>query len=383
MWFIFVTGMLLVTRPHTDFSYFSPLKMKDHAVDSGGLPSGSITYVGRKTTAPVVVTILEYNEWDYSETRHTDVEAEMLNVRNGMCRWINVEGVHNVEIIEKIGRIYDIHPLTLEDIVNTNQRPKFEEYENYLVNQMKMVYQEECDKKGEDIFVSEQLTILVMNKRTVITFQEADGGDVFDIIRNRIRQGKGRIRKGGADYLAYCMLDAVIDSYFSVLEHFGDEMEKMEDSLVGNPKQELIRKLHDLKRQMIFIRKAVWPMRDMVNNIERSESELITAGTLVYLRDAHDHIIRVIDTVETYRDLLSGMMDLYMTSVSNRMNEVMKTMTIITTIFVPLTFIVGVYGMNFKVIPELDSPMGYYVVWMIMIFIVVLLFIFFRVKKWL
>jgi magnesium transporter len=348
-----------------------------------GLPPGSLTYIGRETQAEVVVTVLEYNEFDYSETHHTDVEAEMLNVRNGMIRWINVEGVHNTEIVEKIGKIYDIHPLTLEDIVNTNQRPKFEEYDHYLVNIMKMVYQEECEKKGEDIFVSEQLTILLMNKRTVISFQEADGGDVFDIIRARIRQGKGRIRKAGADYLAYCLLDAVVDSYFTILEKFGDEIEKIEEQLVGNPKQEMIRHLHNLKRQMIFLRKSVWPMRDMVNNIERCESELITPPTLIYLRDAHDHIIRVIDTVETYRDLLSGMMDLYMTSVSNRMNEVMKTMTIITTIFVPLTFIVGVYGMNFDIMPELRTQFGYYVVWLVMIIIVVLLFIFFRVKKWL
>jgi magnesium transporter len=357
--------------------------MRKEAHETAGLPPGTLTYVGRKTNAEVVVTVLEYNEFDFSETKTTDVEASMLNVRNGMVRWINVEGVHNTELVEKLGKIYDIHPLTLEDIVNTNQRAKFEEYENYLVNIMKMIYEEECDKKGEDIFVSEQLTILIMNKRTVISFQEADGGDVFDIIRGRIRQGKGRIRKAGADYLAYCLIDAVVDSYFSVLEHFGDEMEKLEEDLVDHPKQDLIRTLHDLKRQMIFIRKAVWPMRDMVNNIERSESELITPPTLIYLRDAHDHIIRVIDTVETYRDLLSGMMDLYMTSVSNRMNEVMKTMTIITTIFVPLTFIVGVYGMNFDIMPELRSEMGYYLVWLVMLFIVILLFIFFRVKKWL
>lgn len=356
-----------------------PYERTEHA----GLPPGTLTYVGRKTDAQVVVTILEFNEHDYSEVRLTDVESAMLHVRTGMVRWINVEGVHDTAIVEKLGRIYDIHPLTLEDIVNTNQRPKFEEYDHYLVNIMKMVYEEEYEKQSENIFISEQLTILLMDKRTVISFQEAEGGDVFDIIRHRIRQGKGRIRKGGADYLAYCLIDAVIDSYFGVLEHFGDEMETMEDSLVGNPKPEAIRKLHDLKRQMIYIRKSVWPMRDMVNNIERCESELITPSTLIYLRDAHDHIIRVIDTVETYRDLLSGMMDLYMSSVSNRMNEVMKTLTIITTIFVPLTFIVGVYGMNFDFMPELRTTFGYYIVWVIMIFIVILLFIFFRVKKWL
>jgi magnesium transporter len=358
--------------------------MKQEEPELVGLPPGTLQYVGRATSAQVVVTVLEYNEFDYSETRHTDVEAEMLNVRNGMVRWINVEGVHNTELVEKIGKIYDIHPLTLEDIVNTNQRPKFEEYDKYLVNIMKMIYEEENPKKRDnDIFVSEQLAILIMNKRTVISFQEADGGDVFDIIRNRIRQGKGRIRKAGADYLAYCLIDAVVDSYFTILEHFGDEMEKIEDELVGNPKQQLIRRLYDLKRQMIFLRKAVWPMRDMVNNIERSESELMTPATLVYLRDAQDHIIRVIDTVETYRDLISGMIDLYMSSQSHRMNEVMKTMTIITTIFVPLTFIVGVYGMNFEVMPELQTGYGYYVVWLVMIIIVVCLFIFFRVKKWL
>ncbi len=352
-------------------------------IEKHGLPPGTLTYVGRQTSAEVEVTILEYNENDFSETKLTDVEAGMVNVRNGMIRWINVEGVHNTDLVERIGRIYDIHPLTLEDIVNTNQRPKFEEYDHYQVHIMKMVYEEECVKKGNDIFVSEQLTILLMSKNTVISFQEADGGDVFDIIRTRIRQGKGRIRKCGADYLAYCLIDAVVDSYFVVLERFGDAMEKMEDSLVGNPKQEIIRKLHELKRQLIFLRKAVWPMRDMVNNIERSESELITPATFVYLRDAHDHIARVIDTVETYRDLLSGMMDLYMSSVSNRMNEVMKTLTIITTIFVPLTFIVGVYGMNFDFMPELKTEFGYYVVWMVMILIVILLFVFFRIKKWL
>lgn len=357
--------------------------MKHEEPELIGMPPGTLQYVGRESTAQVVVTVLEYNEFDYSETRHTDVEAEMLNVRNGMMRWINVEGVHNTELVEKIGKIYDIHPLTLEDIVNTNQRPKFEEYDKYLVNIMKMIYEDETVKKGDDIFVAEQLSILIMNKRTVISFQEADGGDVFDIIRTRIRQGKGRIRKAGADYLAYCLIDAVVDSYFVVLEHFGDEMEKMEDALLGNPKQEMIRRLYDLKRQMIYLRKAVWPMRDLVNNIERSESELMTPATLVYLRDAQDHIVRVIDTVETYRDLLSGMIDLYMTSQSNRMNEVMKTMTIITTIFVPLTFIVGVYGMNFDFMPELQTEFGYYVVWLIMIIIVVCLFIFFRVKKWL
>lgn len=348
-----------------------------------GAPPGTLTYIGKKIAAQPVVTILEYNEFDFSETRHTDIEASMVNVRNGMIRWINVEGVHDTALVEKIGKMFDIHPLTLEDIVNTNQRPKFEEYDNYLVNIMRMIYEDEECKSKNEMYVSEQLTILLMNKKTVISFQEANGGDVFDIVRTRIRQGKGRIRKNSADYLAYCLIDAVVDSYFEVLEHFGDELEKMEDELVGNPKNETIRKLHEMKREISYLRKSVWPMRDMVNNIERSESDLISDSTFVYLRDAQDHIIRVIDTVEFYRDLIGGMIDLYMSSMSNRMNEVMKTMTIITTIFVPLTFIVGVYGMNFEFMPELHTQFGYYIVWLVMIVIVVILFVFFRIKKWL
>jgi magnesium transporter len=242
--------------------------------------------------------------------------------------------------------------------------------------------------------VAEQLTIVLLNDHTVLSFQEADGGDVFDIIRERLRMGKGRVRKCGADYLAYCLIDAVIDSYFAVLEKIGDEVEVLEDTLIDNPSPDTLHHLHHLKRQMVYIRKAVWPMRELISNLERSESDLISDNTSVYLRDAHDHTIRVIDTVETYRDLLSGMMDLYMSSVSNRMNEVMKTLTIITTIFVPLTFIAGIYGMNFvhkddngnllpMSMPELYSPYGYVTVWGLMIVIVTALIIYFRRKKWL
>ena len=214
------------------------------------------------------------------------------------------------------------------------------------------------------------------------------------LLRNRLRLGKGRVRKCKADYLAYSLIDAVIDSYFDVLEKIGDEVEVLEDILIDNPSPETLHRLHHIKRQMVYFRKAAWPMRELINNLERSESVLIHDNTSVYLRDAHDHAIRVIDTVETYRDLLSGMMDLYMSSVSNRMNEVMKTLTIITTIFVPLTFIAGVYGMNFQKVdpvtgkmepwnmPELYSPYGYVIVWGIMVTISISLLIYFRRKKW-
>jgi magnesium transporter len=367
-----------------------------HISIKSGAPPGTLMYLGRETKDKVRITLIEYNETEFFEKDFTDIQECLTHVKDGMVKWINVDGVHDTAIIEQIGKMFDIHPLTLEDIANTNQRPKFEDFETYIVTIMKMIFEDNnLKKESDDALVSEQLSILLLNNNTVLSFQEADGGDVFDIIRNRIRLGKGRVRKAGADYLAYCLIDSVIDSYFDVLEKIGDEVEILEDTLIDHPTPKQLHHLHHIKRQMVYFRKAVWPMRELINNLQRSESELITPSTAIYLRDAHDHTIRVIDTVETYRDLLSGMMDLYMSSVSNRMNEVMKTLTIITTIFVPLTFIVGVYGMNFSAVdpatgeqlplnmPELTSKYGYVGVWLVMISITVALLIYFRKKKWL
>lgn len=367
-----------------------------HISIKSGAPPGTLVYLGRETKDKVRITLIEYNEHEFIEKEFFDIQECLTHVQTGMVKWINVDGVHDTTIIEQIGKLFNIHPLTLEDISNTNQRPKFEDFENYLVTIMKMIFEDNnLKKESDDALVSEQLSILLLGDDTVISFQEADGGDVFDIVRNRLRLGKGRVRKSSADYLAYCLMDAVIDSYFDVLEKIGDEVEILEDNLIDNPSPEMLHHLHHIKRQMVYFRKAVWPMRELINNLERSESKLIGDNTSVYLRDAHDHAIRVIDTVETYRDLLSGMMDLYMSSVSNRMNEVMKTLTIITTIFVPLTFIAGVYGMNFQAtdpvtgkvhplnMPELYSPYGYVAVWGVMIALTVVLIIYFRRKKWL
>jgi magnesium transporter len=353
-----------------------------------GTPPGTILYVGRETNIAPRITLLEFNEQEVIEKEFSNFDDCLTHVVPGMVKWINIDGVHDVKLVEHIGEVFGIHPLTLEDIVNTSQRPKFEDYETYIVCIMKMIFTPEnklvhIQREDDDCFVSEQLSILLLGGNTVISFQEAIGGDVFDIIRERIRQGKGRVRKCGADYLAYALIDAVVDSYFDVLEVIGDEVEVLEEKLVHDPRPDLLPKLHQMKRRMIFMRKAVWPMRELINNLERSETELIHETTHIYLRDAHDHTIRLIDTVETNRDLLSGMMDLYMSSASNRMNEVMKTLTIITTIFVPLTFIAGVYGMNFDNMPELHGKYGYYFIWGIMLAIVIVLIIFFRKRKWL
>jgi magnesium transporter len=340
-----------------------------------GAPPGTIVYYGEKRADKVRITLIEYNEGEFIEKNFYDLSECLNHVDPTMVKWINIDGIHDVELIENIGKYFKIHPLTLEDVVNTNQRSKFEDYDNYVVSIMKMI-------SYETEMISEQLTVVLM-EGMVISFQEIHGGDAFELIRNRIRQGKGRIRKMGADYLAYALIDAVVDCYFTILEKIGDKIELLEDELIADPTKETMKQLHHLKREMIFIRKAVWPMRELINNLERSETELIKPSTDIYLRDVHDHTVRVIDTVETYRDLLSGMMDIYLSSVSNKMNEVMKVLTIITTLFVPVTFIAGVYGMNFDNMPELHSKWGYIITWVIMISIIFSLLIYFRKKKWL
>jgi magnesium transporter len=340
-----------------------------------GAPPGTLIYYGEPRTDKVKITLIEYNDTEFIEKDFYDLNECLNSVDPTMVKWINVNGIHDVSLVERVGKYFNIHPLTLEDIVNTSQRPKFEDYDNYVVSIMKMIYY-------DTQLQSEQLTVVLM-EGLVISFQEVDGGDAFDLIRNRIRQGKGRIRKMAADYLAYALLDAVVDCYFTILEKIGDRIELLEDELISEPEKETMEKLHHMKREMIFVRKAVWPMRELINNFERSETVLVKPSTDIYLRDVHDHTIRVIDTVETYRDLLSGMMDIYLSSVSNKMNEVMKMLTIITTIFVPVTFIAGVYGMNFDYMPELHSKWGYPLVWLVMLTVIITLVVYFRRKKWL
>ena len=346
------------------------------AIDTTGLPPGTVVYSGEDQTAKIKITLLEYNEKEFIEKDFTDFDECLLHVKPDMVKWINVDGIHDTTIIQKIGEKFSIHSLTLEDIANTDQRPKFEDYENYLVSIMKML--------SYDTQVhAEQLCIILLDNNTVLSFQEAQGGDAFDIIRARIRSGKGRVRKMAADYLAYCLIDAVVDLYFVILEKIGDRIEVLEEELIHEPNKETMRFLHSMKREMIFLRKAVWPMRELINNFERCESKFIKKATRLFLRDLYDHTIRVIDTVETFRDLLSGMMDIYLSSVSNKMNEVMKVLTIITTIFIPLSFFAGIYGMNFDNMPELHWRYSYYALWTGMIAIAVGMVFYFKRRKWL
>lgn len=319
---------------------------------------------------------------DYDETQFQVRETETLEEcypfkDRPTIIWINIDGIHEIETLEKLGDCFGLHPLTLEDILNTDQRPKIEDYGEYIFIVLKMLYPD--DDTGE--ILSEQVS-LVLGKNFVISFQEREG-DIFNSVRERIRSGKGRIRKMGADYLVYSLLDSIVDNYFIILEKLGERIEFLEEKLIINPVPETINLIHKLKREMIFLRRSVWPLREVIGSIERGESSLIKGSTNIYLRDVYDHTIQVIDTIETFRDILSGMLDIYLSSVSNRLNAVMKVLTIIATIFMPLTFIAGIYGMNFKYMPELEWRLGYPVILLTMVSIGVLMLVSFRKKKWL
>jgi len=342
-----------------------------------GLPPGTIVHVGEKKVNKAKIAIIDYDEAHFQEKEAKNVEECFPFKDKPTITWINIDGVHQVDIIEKIGKHFDLHPLVLEDIVNTGQRPKMEDFVDYIFIVLKMLYYDE--KKKE---INTEQVSLILGSNFVISFQESEG-DIFDPIRERIRSDRGRIRKMGADYLAYALIDEAVDNYFMILEKLGERIEDIEDELVTNPTPETLHTIHNLKREMILLRKSVWPLREVISRLERWESSLIQKSTGIYLRDVYDHTIQVIDAIETFRDMLSGMLDIYLSSISNRMNEVMKVLTIIATIFIPLTLIAGIYGMNFKYMPELEQPWGYPVAFLIMFSIGIIMVIYFRKKKWL
>lgn len=342
-----------------------------------GLPPGTLVHIGDKKTEKVKITIIDYTEKEFWEKEEATIEEAFSFRDTSTVTWINIDGVHNTEIIEKIGKHFALHPLLLEDIAHTEQRPKMEDFGEYIFVVVKMLY---YDENGAEI-IAEQVS-LILGKNFVISFQEREG-DVFNPIRERIRNAKGRIRRMEADYLAYALIDAVVDHYFLILEKIGERIENLEDELVSRTTSETLRAIHILKREMIFLRRSVWPLREVISGLGRRESVLIKKSTELYLKDVYDHTIQVIDTVESFRDMVSGMLDTYLSSVSNRMNEVMKVLTIIATIFIPLTFIAGIYGMNFQFMPELGWRWGYFMILCVMALIVIGMVIYFKKKNWL
>ena len=353
-----------------------PKQVKRHSQKKAGSPPGTLVHIGEKKAETVRITYIDYDEQSFQEKQVTNIEECFPFKDTQTVTWINIDGIHDVDIIEKIGKHYNLHPLILEDILHTTQRPKFEDYDSHLFIVLRMLM-----SAGEKQLVQSEQVSIVVGHKFVLSFQESVG-DVFEPIRDRLRNSKGRIRKMDSDYLAYALLDAVVDGYFSVLETIGDTIESMEERLAKDPTEAILRQIHSLKREMIFLRKSIWPLRELISSLQRSESDLIAQSTDVFLRDVYDHTIQVIDTVESFRDIVSGMLDLYLSSISNKMNAVMKVLTIIATIFIPLTFIAGIYGMNFKYMPELEWRWSYAVVWLIMILIAAGMIIYFRKKKW-
>jgi magnesium transporter len=365
-----------ITPPRTSPRSRGTRRLRSRRIMPGSIP-GAVEFVGEQRLLKVQVDAIHYDGSGYSEHRDLSVQACADLVAKGSITWMNVNGVHEVSLIESLGECFGLHPMTMEDIANTTQRPKVEEFAGYIFMVLKMIAFNEATRSIDIEHVS-----VILGENFVISFLE-DDGDVFDAVRARIRAAGGRIRWMQADYLAYSLMDAVVDHYFLAVERMGDLIEEVDDRLLEEPRPDDIKEIHGLKRGILSLRKAVWPIREEVGLIVKSESPLLTPESRVFWRDLYDHSIQIIDLVETHRDILGGMHDTYLSMLSHRMNEVMKVLTIISTIFIPLTFIAGVYGMNFKEMPELQWRGGYYSVWVLMILIATSLFLYFRRKRWL
>lgn len=343
-----------------------------------GLSPGTLVHVGEPKSHPARITVVQFNEEVFREEQVPSSDGDAVAVTPGSITWIHVDGVHDLETIEKLGIAHGLHPLTLEDIVNTQQRPKMEDYGEYLFVVMKALSLE----ADSSYRLQADQVCLAIKPGLVISFQEGNG-NLFGPILERIRHGRGLIRKKGSDYLAYALIDAVVDRYFLVLETLGETIEDLQDKVVTNPTRETLHQIHVMKREMLVLRRAVWPLREFAYNLLLGESTIIEKSTVLFLRDVYDHAVQIIDSIETYREMTSGALDVYLSSINNRMNEIMKFLTIIATLFMPLTFICSIYGMNFRYMPELEWHWGYPAVMLLMGAIGGMMFGFIRAKKWL
>ena len=341
--------------------------------EKAGLPPGTLMHIGETRRHKPKISILDYDEHQLEEKIAQSVEECFPFRRKKSITWINIDGIHDPKIIRDIGEHFGFHYLILEDIMNNEQRPKIETFENHIFIILKMLTYQKKE------VVTEQISIII-GKNFVISFQEKEG-DIFDPIRKRIRENKGKLRKRGSDYLAYSLIDAIVDHYFAVLEKLEEEIEEVEEHLT-RPTSQTIKIMHNLKRQTISLQRSIWPLREVVSGMMRSESALLKKTTAIYLRDVYDHTIQIMDTIETFRDILAGMMEVYLFSVSNRTNEIMKVLTSIGTIFIPLTFITGIYGMNFDFMPALRWEYGYLAVLGGMLLIMVFLLFYFGKRRW-
>jgi magnesium transporter len=346
------------------------------SIKRAGSSPGTLVHVGDTKAHTIRISMLQYDAETLMESDLNRFEEAPPHINPARTTWINIDGIHDIALIEEIGRQLDIHPLTLEDVLNTTQRPKAEAFDKYLYVAMKMLRYD----NRENLITSEQIS-LILGNNVLIGFQEAVS-DVFSPVRERIRKGKGRIRTSGCDYLAYALIDAIVDNYFAILERLGERLEEVEENLDDHPGTEVLETIHTIRGDLIYLRKQVWPLREVISHLQKDGAPFISEATALFMRDVYDHTIQTIDTIESYRDILSGIQDLYLSIISNRMNEIMKVLTIIATIFIPVSFIAGIYGMNFTHMPELSWRWGYPAVWGVIITAIGGMLLWFRHKKW-
>lgn len=367
-----------------------PSTEKDDNSDILDLPAPILPLASEKSLEKPKITIIDYDEKHYHEAEAGEVEECFRFKDLSTVTWINIDGIHQMDVLEKLGSCYGIHPLVLEDIL-TDQRPKIEDYDDYIFIVLKMLYyDEEEDRKSQDEEDEDDLgdtnldmdqVSIILGPNFIISFKEKEV-DVFNPLRDRLRMAKGKIRKQGADYLAYSMIDAIVDHYFVIMEKLGDRFEDLEDMVVANPEPGILPTIYNLKRDMLFLRRSVWPLREAISKMQRTDSPLVSEAIKIYLRDVYGHTIQVIENIETFRDMSASLLETYLSSLSNKLNEVIKLLTIISTIFIPLTFLAGLYGMNFRFMPELQSPWGYPAVLVLMLLVVVVMMAYFRKKEW-
>lgn len=341
-----------------------------------GLPPGTPFFVGDVKVEETTLSLISFNKSGSKVQKFEDFDISKVETTEGETHWLNTNGLHETKTIQGICKKWNIHELIIEDIVNTNHRPKVEIYDDYVFLVAKMYSYDSASKS----VITEQVSFILIDN-TVLSFQERPG-DVFGPLRERIKNNKGRVRKLGADYLFYSLLDCLVDSYFGLLEEIDNDLEAFEEGLLTNTSTATLSSFFSLKRSLLLLKKSVWPLREITTQLARGESELIKESTEPYLRDLYEHVIQVIDTVETFRDLASGVTDMYLSIVNNKMNEVMKVLTVCASIFIPLTFIAGIYGMNFEYMPELKWQYSYFVLLGVMGFIVIVMLMFFKKKKW-
>jgi magnesium transporter len=352
------------------------LKYLKKSSRKAGLAPGTLVYTGKKRRDEVGVSLISYDQDGISETEPKNLSELKSQLKENAVKWINVDGLHDTSIIEGVGEIFNIHPLILEDVLNTNQRPKIEEYDDHIFVVLGILT---YDDKTMSL-KHEQLS-LILGRDYVLTFQE-DIGDVFDPVRERIRRPKWREMKHGADYLSYALIDAIIDNYFVIFDKLSEQIETLERDVLERPSHVAQARLHRLKAVAIQLRKNIWPLREVLGRLVNGDSKLISPDTELFLRDTQDHIAQIIESIETLREMLSNLMEMYLSGISNRLNEVMKVLTIFASIFIPLTLIAGIYGMNFKYMPELQLKFGYPMSLAMMAAVAITLILYFRRKKW-